>query len=1138
MAPAPTTPARARLRAAEHATRQARTAFGESPRSGDTRARSAESRAASSRSVHAFAAALHDGVAARGDERDACEHARAALATLVDADTTFPIPFAHVVRELTTFPLASDLHALATYLEDTTTTDAAAALSPLHHAAITTALHTFFVTLDADDDTLRYFSDARARMLAHAISRADFDTRFPIVRTLGHGGQTDAVNLVRDAMSENALRVARVCKNAHAFGLLATEAELVATLPAHPHIARVLGVHLIQEAPQTPPTFVEIMEHAPGDPLHRLLGTPRFRPKELAIRAIGTQLLDALAHIHAHEIVHRDLKPSNVVVELHDGVPHVRIVDFGLARDTRREPRSSSVAGNKGTLDYMAPEQVRGESPNGTWDLYAAGLIVLDLILGKERHRRPARPPLEELAETRAKSRTALVGQVKFSDDLFDQIERLLSLDPRTRMTARFDDGGAVELPRVMAIAAPHAEVAIAAHANIAHETPALTARAATITVDESSGVAKSAAAEVVDAELVEENDDAKPTEAHDDGNNTTAAQAALVAAPAAAATTSAALMVPGAAESTAVAVAEQFRGVGLQLVTASATALGAVGSLIGWLNSTFSGSSALGLGAILFAGFLWVSKDLKYTKFRHTAAQLAAEALAAYRAWRSAIRDDALQYIPAAAENALRDLETLSIYLATYIDSWNSIAKPDQDWLDGKLLGEFPRRGNYYIPVANAIAHTDPTGNFDYQQLPKAKIFHATLARAATAALRSGLRDARLFPTREQYRAVMARIEPLHGPDFSAKPFAPLNQSLITCQQLLNQRSEDTLHGIENWKTLDETEHALTALEQLRTNEAEHFAELRRLRNEPTPDEYPPELTFRGVEMASNYAVLAGPQAYGDAYERAEQFFGALFGELRTADDSKITRRLSRAHEHIIAMITTTRQQMAWQKAEWERYQRLRVARQHMQEAIDFIHAHSTILAHVEWRTLASVERWMADCGKSVQAAEDVANRTSKAVNFSAFANVTRHLPHDTTTAEQLAARICEEIAPYRSLAQLRNFDFVAHSTTAIDRFATARRIAPHLPSGAALSAGKNAMAAKSEQVAIIVQELTLITTIFTPSQRARIADAMALEAEMLSAFTNIETWITALAAWETTYAVAQDKSTLPPPPELFAAH
>jgi len=94
------------------------------------------------------------------------------------------------------------------------------------------------------------------------------------------------------------------------------------------------------------------------------------------------QLLQALAAVHAAGVVHRDIKPANLLVEPSDGAPFLRLGDFGVAvpvEDVRLTRGPAAV----GTDGYMAPEQVAGAAPEPRQDLYAAGVVAIQLLTGR-----------------------------------------------------------------------------------------------------------------------------------------------------------------------------------------------------------------------------------------------------------------------------------------------------------------------------------------------------------------------------------------------------------------------------------------------------------------------------------------------------------------------------------------------------------------------------------------------------------------------------------------------------------------------------------------------------------------------------------------------------------------------------------
>src|SRR3954469_12156247 len=94
--------------------------------------------------------------------------------------------------------------------------------------------------------------------------------------------------------------------------------------------------------------------------------------------AIGT--VRGLAAAHAQGLVHRDIKPANIFPE--NGVERVKITDFGLAHavDDVRTTRPGTVIG---TLEYMSPEQARGEKVDHRSDLFSLRCVLYAMCGGR-----------------------------------------------------------------------------------------------------------------------------------------------------------------------------------------------------------------------------------------------------------------------------------------------------------------------------------------------------------------------------------------------------------------------------------------------------------------------------------------------------------------------------------------------------------------------------------------------------------------------------------------------------------------------------------------------------------------------------------------------------------------------------------
>lgn len=128
------------------------------------------------------------------------------------------------------------------------------------------------------------------------------------------------------------------------------------------------------------------MELVEGQSLSALL-----RRDGLAFETViryGIEISAALAHAHERGIVHRDLKPANIVVTA-DG--HAKVLDFGLAKRlsaaeleeaTRSQKSLAEVGAIVGTLQYMAPETLRGEAADARTDVWALGVVLYEMTAG------------------------------------------------------------------------------------------------------------------------------------------------------------------------------------------------------------------------------------------------------------------------------------------------------------------------------------------------------------------------------------------------------------------------------------------------------------------------------------------------------------------------------------------------------------------------------------------------------------------------------------------------------------------------------------------------------------------------------------------------------------------------------------
>lgn len=199
--------------------------------------------------------------------------------------------------------------------------------------------------------------------------------RYRIVKELGkgtmgvvyeaHDPQIDrlvALKILRPDRMVNEAYVGRFLKEARAIGRL-----------AHPSIVTIYDVGEDND------TIYIAMEYLKGAPFNEVI-----RSGSLSVARsidIARQVAEALDYAHKHAIIHRDIKPSNIILT-EDYKP--KLTDFGIARIEDSATLYQTQAGEiLGTPVYMSPEQAMGQTVDGRSDLYALGVILYEMIVGR-----------------------------------------------------------------------------------------------------------------------------------------------------------------------------------------------------------------------------------------------------------------------------------------------------------------------------------------------------------------------------------------------------------------------------------------------------------------------------------------------------------------------------------------------------------------------------------------------------------------------------------------------------------------------------------------------------------------------------------------------------------------------------------
>ena len=226
------------------------------------------------------------------------------------------------------------------------------------------------------------------------------------------------------------------------------EARLAARI-RHPNVVPTLDVVA------TGGELFLVMEYVPGESIARLSRALREKQQIIPLRILSAVMAGVLHGLHAaHEakderghalgIVHRDMSPQNVLVGT-DGV--ARVLDFGVAKAAGRM-QTTREGQIKGKLSYMPPEQLRGGSVNRQSDIYAAGVMLWELVTGQRLFggdnegaivakvlEGNVEAPSRVLMRSISKTATLTDAMVRGIEDLDATILRALAMDPGSRFT-------------------------------------------------------------------------------------------------------------------------------------------------------------------------------------------------------------------------------------------------------------------------------------------------------------------------------------------------------------------------------------------------------------------------------------------------------------------------------------------------------------------------------------------------------------------------------------------------------------------------------------------------------------------------------------------------------------------------------
>ncbi|MCB0208595.1 MAG: serine/threonine protein kinase, partial [Anaerolineae bacterium] len=220
------------------------------------------------------------------------------------------------------------------------------------------------------------------------------NNRYKVEASLGWGGM-GTVYRAADLIENRpvALKVLNLFLNRENDAMLTRfhrEFRVLARLN-HPYIMQAYDHGTFQDTPYL------VLELLDGVTLRQELDAGPM-PREQLLH-IGHQLAEALAYLHNQSIIHRDLKPGNLMLLSNQDTLQVKLLDFGLVRQTNLSMHLTQEGMALGTVAYMAPEQAQALTVDFRADLYAFGILLYEMATGQLpfTHQNPAMVLMQQM---------------------------------------------------------------------------------------------------------------------------------------------------------------------------------------------------------------------------------------------------------------------------------------------------------------------------------------------------------------------------------------------------------------------------------------------------------------------------------------------------------------------------------------------------------------------------------------------------------------------------------------------------------------------------------------------------------------------------------------------------------------------
>src|SRR3954451_21472846 len=180
------------------------------------------------------------------------------------------------------------------------------------------------------------------------------------------------------------------------------------------------------------------MDLIEGTDLRRLINKEGKVEPERAVELVA-QAAAALDAAHSKGLVHRDVKPGNILLEKRPEGEHAYLTDFGLTKRIEATSGVTATGAFVGTLDYVAPEQIKGARVDARTDVYALGCVLHELLTGQPPFAAQEEKVAKIYAHLQEEPPPLLTRSRALPEGLQDIVTRALAKEPHDRFPSAGD---------------------------------------------------------------------------------------------------------------------------------------------------------------------------------------------------------------------------------------------------------------------------------------------------------------------------------------------------------------------------------------------------------------------------------------------------------------------------------------------------------------------------------------------------------------------------------------------------------------------------------------------------------------------------------------------------------------------------